>query len=171
LTIPEKAYVIYEKDCDKGGQDYLDNLLSQAEDNGGCDDPVAGQPSEALKQYKDCGDDAKVAQDMVCTGAPVDQTCWKVPYLLTKPDCWSLDKRKPELGDNCLVVNTIVNPSPDWPYSTPTKANPDNTPYVTCSCLHAYVTAYHELSSTGKDSIGASKHTLQLVEERIELDC
>jgi hypothetical protein len=78
LTIPEKAYVIYEKDCGKGGPEILDNLLSQAKVNGGCDDPVAGRPSEALQQYKDCGEDAKVAQEMVCTGydsTPSDQTC------------------------------------------------------------------------------------------------
>ena len=65
------------------------------------------------------------------------------------------------MGTECLVVETLP-----WKNSTPTKAGPhDITPFVTCSCLHAYVTAYHELSSTGKERV--MEITPEYVHQRI----
>ena len=164
LTNPEKASKIYEYMCDDDGTnadgfEALDSFLLQANDAGGCDDPVAGQPSRALAEYRKCRNDAKVATEMVCFDAgdvEDGNLCWSVVYQLTKEACWSSDFTEPDLDASeldCLPLR---------------QKTEDGVPvHVTCDCLSAYVDAYEKFSPEGLASFGADEHTLALVKNRL----
>ncbi|KAK1739066.1 hypothetical protein QTG54_010382 [Skeletonema marinoi] len=165
LTNPEKASKIYEYMCDDDGTNAdgfaaLDAFLLQADEAGGCDDPVAGQPSRALAEYRKCRKDAKVATDMVCTDAGEEEgdLCWSVVYQLTKDACWSSDYTEPILDDNASPSNCL-------PLREKTEVGVPV--HVTCDCLSAYVDAYEKFSPEGLASFGADEHTLALVKNRL----
>ena len=163
LTKPEKASKIYEYMCDDGtnadGFAALDAFLQQADDAGGCDDPVAGQPSRALAEYRKCRNDAKVATEMVCTDAGEEEgdLCWSVVYQLTKDACWISNFTEPVFTDpECLPLHDT--------FETVDVRVPV---HVTCECLSAYVDAYEQFSSKGLASFGANEDTLALVKNRL----
>jgi hypothetical protein len=168
LTKPEKASIIYEYMCDDDGTNAdgfvaLDAFLLQADEAGGCDDPVAGQPSRALAEYRKCRNDAKVATEMVChddgDGKEDSNLCWTVVYQLTKAVCWTSNFTEPVFTDpECLPLHTTV------------AGNPRGPVHVTCDCLSAYVDAYEQFSPEGLASFGANEDTLALVTNRL-LDC
>jgi len=170
LTNPEKSSKIYEYMCDDDGTnadgfEALDSFLLQANDAGGCDDPVAGQPSRALAEYRKCRNDAKVATDMVCTDAGEEEgdLCWSVVYQLTKEACWTSDF-EPDLDASeldCLPLRK----------STETVDGTEVEVQVTCNCLSAYVDAYEKFSPEGLASFGADENTLALVKNRISTSC
>ena len=166
LTKPEKASKIYAHMCDDGtnevGFEALDAFLLQADEAGGCDDPVAGQPSRALAEYRKCRNDAKVATEMVCFDADSDQLCWSVVYQLTKDACWSSDYTEPILDDNASPSNCLPLRK-----STETVDGTEVEVQVTCNCLSAYVDAYEKFSPEGLASFGADEHTLALVKNRL----
>lgn len=161
LTNPAKAKFIYEKMCPNGMKE-LDGFVDEADKVGGCKDQIAGQPSEAMNQYRTCKADAKVAAEMVCTGT--DNLCWSVMYQLQKPACWTADFAAPDLTDDCLPLakqEEQIGEDPDVPVPV----------QVTCECLDAYVVAYAYLTSDGKNAFGANGDTLQLVKDRIAKSC
>ena len=166
LTKPEKASKIYAHMCDDGtnevGFEALDAFLLQADEAGGCDDPVAGQPSRALAEYRKCRNDAKVSTEMVCFDADSDQLCWSVVYQLTKDACWSSDYTEPILDDNASPSNCLPLRK-----STETVDGTEVEVQVTCNCLSAYVDAYEKFSPEGLASFGADEHTLALVKNRL----
>eukprot|EP00985_Skeletonema_marinoi_P010826 scaffold5074_cov132-Skeletonema_marinoi.AAC.3 len=169
LTNPEKAHIIYDYMCDDDGTnadgfEALDAFLQQADDAGGCDDPVAGQPSRALAEYRKCKHDAKVATDMVCFDAgdvEDGNLCWSVVYQLTKEACWTSDF-EPILDDNELPSDCLPLRK-----STETVDGEMVEVQVTCGCLSAYVDAYEKFSPKGLASFGADEHTLALVKNRL----
>ena len=162
LTIPAKAYVINEKVCGKDGIKHLDELVAQADDVGGCKCPAGGQASEAMEQYRHCRDDAEVATDMVCTDP---NTCWKVLYQLQNSTCWTEHYSAPDVAEGCLPVDD------NFQFPVNEKGVEDETPYVTCKCLRAYVAAYEEMTKTGRKSLGMDEDTLEIVSTRIKKSC